>query len=231
MSNCAPAATPLDVWSVDLGRSTHLDARLAALLDDAELERASRFVRPADALRYRIAHGALRTILGERIAVAPRQVRFAHGEHGKPRLAGGGPRFSVSHSATLALVAVSAERDVGVDVEDLRPVPRAAALAERLFAKADAQRFADDPPDVRDLRFLRTWTAIEAIVKAEGTGLAGGLDRVDVRDGGGDRGTAAVAGSSAGPAWSVRWLALAPTHVGAVAARGCDFALRMRRFA
>jgi 4'-phosphopantetheinyl transferase len=231
MSNCLPAVAPLDVWSVDLGASTHLEARLGALLDDAELERASRFVRPLDARRHRIAHGALRTILGGWIGVAPREVRFAYGEHGKPRLAGDGPRFSLSHSSTLALVAVSAERDVGVDVEDLRAVPQAADLAERFFASADARRLADDPPDVRDLRFLRTWTAIEAILKAEGTGLAGGLDGVEVSDGGGDRGTASVAGSSAGPAWSVRWLALSPAHVGAVAARGGDLAPRMRRFA
>lgn len=231
MSNSPPAAARLDVWSVALDVAPRADARLTALLDDAERDRASRFVRPADALRYRVSHGALRTILGGRIGIAPQGVRFARGEHGKPRLAGDAPHFSLSHSGTLALVAVSAERDVGVDVEDLRPVPSAAELAERQFATADARRLAAAPPDVRDLRFLRTWTALEAILKAEGVGLAGGLAGVEVRDTGEARGTASVAGSSAGPAWSVRWLALGPAHVGAVAARGGDFALRMRRFA
>ncbi|MDX6720384.1 MAG: 4-phosphopantetheinyl transferase [Solirubrobacteraceae bacterium] len=231
MSNCAKPAARLDVWCVDLDLVTHLDDRLTALLDDAELGRAGRFVRPADALRYRIAHGALRTILGGRIGVAPQAVRYAYGEHGKPRLAGEGPHFSLSHSATFALVAVSAERAVGVDVEDLRPVPEAAAIAERHFATAAARRIADAPPQLRDQRFLRIWTAMEAILKAEGTGLADGLEGVEIRDGGGDRATAALAGSPPGPGWSVRWLALGPAHVAAVAVRGGDLAVRLRRFA
>lgn len=230
MSNCATPSPPLDVWAVDLDPVPRPGDPLTALLDDAERDRAGRFVRPADAARYRVAHGALRTILGGRLGIAPQAVAYAYGEHGKPRVAGGGLRFSLSHSATLALVAVSAEREVGVDVEDVRPVPRAAALAERCFAAVDARWIADAAPQRRDLRFLRIWTAMEAILKAEGTGLAG-LGGIEIRDTGGDRATASLAGSAAGPAWSVRWLALAPGRVGAVAARGGDFAVRLRRFA
>jgi hypothetical protein len=45
------------------------------------------------------------------------------GRFGKPMLAGafeGALRFNVSHSGELALYAVSGEREVGVDVEEIR---------------------------------------------------------------------------------------------------------------
>jgi 4'-phosphopantetheinyl transferase len=53
----------------------------------------------------------------------PERIRLQEGEHGKPRLADpeGQLRFNLSHSAGLALVAVSGELEVGVDLERLRP--------------------------------------------------------------------------------------------------------------
>ena len=63
---------------------------------------------------------------------------------GKPALAGG-PYFSISHSATRVAVALSEHCEVGIDVEDLA-------------AAADADR-------------LGRWTAVEATLKAAGSGL------------------------------------------------------------
>jgi phosphopantetheinyl transferase len=55
-------------------------------------------------------------------------------------------RFSLSHSGGLALIAVTAGREVGVDIECAR---------ERYTAE-----------------FLRAWVAHEAVVKCRGVGLA-----------------------------------------------------------
>ena len=75
------------------------------------------------------------------------------------------------------------------------------------------------------------WTAIEAIAKAEGTGLAGIDRRLDLRDADGDRVRATIAGAAPPVAWTVRRLAPAPGHVGAVAVRDADFELRRHDFA
>jgi len=217
----------LDVWSIDIAVAANLQARLSAALDDEERDRAARFVRPADALRYRIAHGALRAILGERTGVAARDVRFTRGEYGKPALLDGGPHFSLSHSGAIALVAVSDEREIGVDVERVRPVPDAPALARRHFSVEHAREIAEHPAAGRDLRFMRIWTATEAILKAEGTGLAVELPGLTLTETAIDGARAAGAGAE----WTVRWLTPAPMHMGAIAARGGDFALRVHRFA
>jgi 4'-phosphopantetheinyl transferase len=90
---------------------------------------------------------ALRQVLAVYLRERPQRIRFERGEHGKPRLADGGPRleFNLSHSAEVALVAVSGELEVGVDVERVRPK--------------------------RGNAFYRRWACHEAQVKCLGTGL------------------------------------------------------------
>lgn len=118
----------------------------AAELPAEERERAERFLRAQVTRRWVASRWALRRVLGEYLEEAPAAVRFETGEHGKPRLAGGGPQFNLSHSEGMALVAV-AEREVGVDLERIRP-------------KHPAEFYAD-------------WARREARLKCLGIGLTG----------------------------------------------------------
>src|SRR6478609_10153867 len=63
--------------------------------------------------------GALRRVLARYLDRDPEAIELTGGEHGKPALAGDRPlfRFNLSHSGALALIAVAAEREVGVDIE------------------------------------------------------------------------------------------------------------------
>jgi phosphopantetheinyl transferase len=93
---------------------------------------------------------ALREILGRYLGLPANELRFERSRHGKPRLASPGDdlAFNLSHSSSLALVAV-ARREVGVDVERFR-------------AK-------------RPIGFYRRWADREARVKCLGTGLTGAV--------------------------------------------------------
>ena len=230
MSAAPRPRTAVDVWSIELAGTAARERRLSGVLDPDERARAARFVRPDDRVRYRVAHGALRTILGGCTGAAPADLRFAGGEHGKPLLAGG-PHFSLSHSGGIALVAVSREREVGVDVEQVRPIADACDIARRYLAALPARRIVDASGGERDRLFMVAWTAIEAILKAEGTGLGGieqPFDLADLDDG---RICATVAGLADSPTWTIRHLAPTAGHIGAVAVRDADFELRPHRFA
>ena len=87
---------------------------------------------------------------------------------GKPYIPGG-PEFSLSHSGTLAVIAL-ADVPVGADAEKDRPVGEAV----RLRALTGAER-----ADSRD--FLFFWTRKEAALKCLGTGVDRALDLLDVR--------------------------------------------------
>ena len=92
---------------------------LGAVLSEDERDRAARFLRDRDRNRYVAARGQLRMVLGHRLEIAPAQIQFAYGLHGKPALAGASAstnlHFNLSHAEDLALVAVTSAGPVGVE--------------------------------------------------------------------------------------------------------------------
>jgi 4'-phosphopantetheinyl transferase len=106
--------------------------------------------------------------------VAPEALVFAYGEKGKPRLVAGAAelRFNLSHSANGALLAVARGRELGVDLEALRPMDDAEALVERFFHPAERRVFAGLEADRRLAAFFSGWTRKEAYLKARGDGLS-----------------------------------------------------------
>jgi phosphopantetheinyl transferase len=136
------------VWRADLAE---VQDRVAELLCAEERARAERIVRERNRRLWIRSRGILRTVLGRYLDIDPRALRFELGPHGKPALHGGAGqasdlRFNLSHSGEIVLIAVTAGREVGVDVERAR------------------KRYTAE--------FLRTWVAHEAVVKCRGTGLA-----------------------------------------------------------
>ena len=105
-------------------------------------------------------------------------LRFELGPYGKPELGcffHGVLNFNLSHSGTLALYALSREREVGVDIEIVDRGRSAArdevAIARRMLGDEVADRLAEMDPDQRHREFLAAWVAYEATVKCSGDGL------------------------------------------------------------
>ncbi|MCX3060901.1 4'-phosphopantetheinyl transferase family protein [Streptomyces beihaiensis] len=171
----APAG-PVRLWLVDTDDD---QGDGDGVLDPDELRRAAAFRFDGHRRRYVAAHVALRGILGERTGRAPGAVRFVRepcpgcGEpHGRPALADGrGPHFSLSHSGSLALVALAAT-PVGADVEELPSQAATEELWSVLHARERAELAALGAPQDRRLAFARAWVRKEAYLKGIGTGLS-----------------------------------------------------------
>lgn len=180
-----PALAPdaVHVWRIPLDRP-HEAAALRPLLSAEERARADRFFAEAHRVRFAVAHGWLRVLLGRYVGLAAESLAFACGPHGKPSLvgtAGAAIEFNLSHSADLALVAVG-RRALGVDVERRDRAVEHLELAERFFSpdERDALRaLAADDAAVVD-GFFATWTRKEAYLKATGHGITRGLHHFDV---------------------------------------------------
>lgn len=156
-------------WCVDLDPSEERLALLRAHLDDEELARAARFLVPRVGRRFTAARGTLREILGDALGVRPAQVRFTYGEHGKPSVPG--LWFNLSHSGDRALVGL-ADRDLGVDLEEVRPNVEFRRLAVRFFSAPEREALEAVPDAELPRAFFRLWTRKEAYLKACGKGLA-----------------------------------------------------------
>jgi 4'-phosphopantetheinyl transferase len=164
------------VWRIELNRPSPQIEDLFQKLAPYEQERANRFHFLRDRDRFIIAHGALRTILGSYLNQEAHQLRFSYNPYGKPYLTDSGClgdlRFNLSHSQGLALVAVARERDVGIDIECIRPERADGEIVDRFFSASEVAILRSLPSDVRLQGFFSCWTRKEAYIKARGEGLS-----------------------------------------------------------
>ncbi|MFN8481458.1 MAG: 4'-phosphopantetheinyl transferase superfamily protein [Anaerolineae bacterium] len=152
------------------------------VLSADERTRAEQIPLADDRTRFVVTRKGLRDVL-RRYLGSPAAVAFAYGPYGKPMLAPTVPQrleFNVSHAEGLALVAVSLEMPVGVDVEPVRPLDDLADLAEQVFSPAERAAWDRLPESERLAGFFEAWTRKEAVLKGLGDGLSRPLREVEV---------------------------------------------------
>ena len=155
----------------------------AGMLSADEQARAARFRFDDDRTRWVAARIFLRTVLARYLAADPTQLTFEGSARERPRLSGpsqsGWLHFSLTHSGDLSLVAVARDRDVGVDVEVVRPNRDLRAIARRVLGNATAEALDALSAQDRVGGFYRAWVRHEARGKCLGRGLVEPDDHQD----------------------------------------------------
>jgi 4'-phosphopantetheinyl transferase len=174
------------VWSFLLEGTEAARARCASVLSAVEIERARRFHFERHRVAYVFAHGLMRHLLGAYCECDPAALEFVASEYGKPALGardGTAPpvSFNLSHSHGRALLAVSQNREIGVDIEQENPRTEALNIASSYFHGPEFEAIRDAPLEMRVATFFRYWAAKEAVLKAEGVGLHAALDSFRLR--------------------------------------------------
>ena len=215
----------IHVWCVELDAAGE-EATFSACLSAEERERASGLLSGTHQRRFVVARGMLRQLLGRYLDQDPGAVAFSRGEHGKPFLPEGELHFNVSHSHELALYAIARNREIGVDVEWMRPQVAHEQIAARFFSLEEQEALAEVPDEKRRAAFYNIWTRKEAYVKARGDGIAAGLGTFAVSLGA----EAALLHSDEGRDELERWklMALEPEdgYVAALCGAGVDWQMR-----
>ena len=172
------------VWRIALTATADVEAELTGLLAADERERAGRFVFEEHRWRFVVCRGKLRQILANYLVESPASLRFCCEASGKPLLDGKNANelsFNVAHAADLALIAISRSGPVGVDVEAIRPLTADLwGLAQEHFSPRERSELMQIAEQDRLPAFFRGWTRKEAIIKADGRGLAAALDQIEV---------------------------------------------------
>jgi 4'-phosphopantetheinyl transferase len=218
----SPVLTPNEVhiWLVQSNDPNFVFEDFEGLLSSVERDRASKFKFDTDRQPYVIAHAALRLILSTYAKRPAEELQFASGPFGKPKLVDLHPKmeidFNLSHSHEVALVAVTAAREIGVDVEWVRKEFAFAEVAKRFFTRREVAALHSLPHNFQREAFYKCWTSKEALLKAKGTGLRGELDEVEIlfnlEDG--------VRVNSTVPNWTLVELNPGDGYVGALAVQG-----------
>jgi 4'-phosphopantetheinyl transferase len=159
----------IDVHVADLDAFSRLDDDESILSSD-ERERAQRFRFERHRQRFTRCRALLRRLLAERLTCDAAAIAFRYGPWGKPEL--DGIHFNVSHSENLAVIAISREHPLGIDVESIDATREVAPLAHTAFSPAECAVFDALPGAEQRLAFYRTWARKEAYMKLAGKGFS-----------------------------------------------------------
>jgi 4'-phosphopantetheinyl transferase len=234
----APAALTLPpgevhVWRAGLDVAPEALGRLQQTLSADEQARAERFYFPHDRDRYAAGRGILRALLARYLGTPAGDLRFVSNAQGKPALEPGKGsedlRFNLSHSRGFALFAFTLRREVGVDVEFIRPALRDDRLAERFFSPQEAAALRAAPASEQNEAFFNCWTRKEAYIKGRGGGLSISLSSFSVSLAPASMANQPITSHDGFDAsrWSLRGLDPGGGYVAAVAAEGGDWSLAL----
>ena len=145
---------------------------LDKLLSQSEKDAARRFRKPEDGQTYILAHGLLRHILGRYLGEDPGTLDFSSGEFGKPFLQPNDLAFNLTHSGNRVAIAV-ARSSVGIDLEQIKIQSVDSCLISTCLT-ASERHWLEQQTDDPHRGFFRLWTLKEAVLKADGRGLANG---------------------------------------------------------
>ena len=163
------------IWRINLNSDELQLQFYRETLSSDEIARAERFYFPEHRQRFMAGRGTLRAILGQYLDIAPKQVEFEYQPRGKPLLAAKfadkGLLFNLSHSQDLALLGISYQHQIGVDLEYIRTMSDLEGLAKRFFSAREYEYLRLLSPAQQQQIFFRYWTCKEAYLKATGDGL------------------------------------------------------------
>jgi len=172
------AESEIHLWQLDDIEAGWSSQSMLDGLSLDEQEKADLFGCPLSRNRYIQCRLWLRGVLAGYLGCERSEVPLVYSDGGKPFLSESKLDFTLSHSGNRALLGVSLEHELGVDIEKIAPVPEAALISGRWFSAEEhlSISLANDA----DMAFLQCWVRHEAVHKAIGQGLALPMDSIKI---------------------------------------------------
>jgi len=167
------AANEVHLYQLDLDDSDSPFAGLQdQLLSATEKEKASKFVQEIHRVRYQRGRSWMRTILAKYVDSDASELEIQEQARGKPFLENYPIEFNLSHSENQAVLAVTREQAVGIDIELFSRLVELEALSKIHFLESEQEWLANYSGTEKQQAFFWLWTAKEARMKITGEGFA-----------------------------------------------------------
>ncbi len=177
----------IDVWLAcyDEFVDERILSNFREIMSEEERLQEARYHFAHDRKRYRVTRAMVRTVLSRYVPLAPVDWKFSANRYGRPEIANDhevtkGLHFSISHTRGLIALAISKDRALGIDVEDVMAHQASLDIAQKFFSPAEFEELSRVPGNQRHGRFLEYWTLKESYIKARGMGLSIPLDKFSV---------------------------------------------------
>lgn len=163
------------IWSINLDVDETCIEVFTELMTPREHARAARLKVPRRRRRWIASRIALRLFTARSLNISIHELHYRYGSLGKPGL---DPNhhvqpicFNNTDSGDLGLIALTVDREVGVDLERLPRRTRSERITRRRFAAQEFEPILGTEEPERNRRFLQCWTRKEAWGKAIGVGI------------------------------------------------------------
>jgi 4'-phosphopantetheinyl transferase len=132
--------------------------------------------------RFINSRGFLRQCLSHYLQQEPNKIELSSTEKGKLFLENSHLFFNLAHSKNMALFAFNHNHEIGIDIEQIRPLDDLNAIAERVFTEIEIDYLTNTKEDKKLNAFFKLWTRKEATIKASGEGLTAPLKEITTTD-------------------------------------------------
>ena len=163
------------VWMFHLNTTPPGIKRFYPVLSPEEKERSENFIHFMHRKRFIASHGFMRMALSCYTDLTPEELSFGKYENGKPFIKTNNDispiHFNLSHSNHFAMLAVSKNLEVGIDVEYMDRKSEWQKIIRRFFTEPEQKAIFSLPEDQQRQAFFQVWTRKEAHMKVTGQGL------------------------------------------------------------
>ena len=173
----------IHIYYIDLIHGFNCIDDLINILSVEEKERANKFYFTKDKNNFIVARSFLRLMLSKYLHELPNEIVFSYNKFGKPFLkktTKPNLKFNLSHSKSIVALAITSEREVGIDVEFMRDDLEIINMANNFFSEYEKKELLGLNRVNQLEGFYNCWTRKEAFIKGIGKGLSIPLDSFDV---------------------------------------------------
>lgn len=166
------------VWKIDLDEEVKRSGTHFDQLSEAERESSTRLRQSRKRDCFIVTRSILRGLLEHYSGLTADRLRIRSNPHGKPYI--DGIEFNISHSRGWALMVFNRSRQVGIDIQHMKPALDFARIARRRYTESERKQiFARADIEAQRDAFFAIWTRKEAYVKAHGSSF---YDKISVLD-------------------------------------------------
>lgn len=171
------------IWPISLHSLTHKEKELFNLLSEEEKTRVQNFKFDHLKRNYTLSHGVLRLILSNFLQRPAQKITFSFGKYGKPYVKDNpvSLQFNMSHSHNMAIIALTQNAELGIDIELLKTVQQQDELPLSIFSERELKFYLSLTTSKRKIVFFKSWVCKEAFLKTLGTGLNTPMQDVEIQ--------------------------------------------------
>ncbi len=183
-SNLSFRDNEVHIYYVQIDSVKKIIPVIKKFLTEADELKIKKFIFEKDRIVHTISAGVLENILSRYLPDRKNNINISYNEYGKPFIDNMDGEtnitFNLSHSGDLILYAITDNRNVGIDVQEIREINSIDDIVESNFSEKEIAVFNSLPAELKLKAFYTCWTRKEAYIKAHGKGLSYPLNKFTV---------------------------------------------------